>query len=166
VGQALSFPLDAGGAVRAVADACARDAAADAAAAGEPLIGLGPGLTPSGDDFVGGVLFARRALAPGDAAWSRAATSLVERARTRSHPVSAALVTDLARGEGHEPLHDLMDTLASDGARDRALGAVERSAGSVTARAGTCSTGVLVGPRGPAALDRLPWENGSGVTFP
>jgi hypothetical protein len=138
-----------------MADACARDAAADAAAAGEPLLGLGPGLTPSGDDFVGGVLFARRVLAPGDAAWSRAATSLVERTHTRTHPISAALLTDLAHGEGHEPLHDLVDALA-DGAPDRALAAVEQLGRLGHSSGWDMLTGVLVGLTGPAALDPGP----------
>ena len=137
-----------------MADACERDDAAAAATAGEPLLGLGPGLTPSGDDFVGGVLFARHVLAPGDTAWSAAAASLVERARTRTHPVSAALMTDLAHGEGHEPLHDLIDALADGDAPDRARRAVEQLGRLGHSSGWDMLTGVLVGLAGPAALDR------------
>ena len=139
-----------------MAEACERDDAPGTATAGEPLLGLGSGLTPSGDDFVGGVLFARHVLAPGDTAWSAAAASLVEGARTLTHPISAALMTDLAHGEGHEPLHDLIDALTVDRAPDRALRAVERLGRLGHSSGWDMLTGVLVGLAGPAALGFLP----------
>lgn len=45
---------------------CARDTAGEAEAA-RHLIGLGPGLTPAGDDFLGGYLAGRFAQSPGEA---------------------------------------------------------------------------------------------------
>src|SRR6266513_1697561 len=54
------FPLEAAAArARALASACAADRPAEAAQAAWALLGLGAGLTPSGDDYVGGAFFAR-----------------------------------------------------------------------------------------------------------
>lgn len=115
------FPLD--GAVRhlaALAGTCETGRARLLAEAAEPLLGLGPGLTPSGDDLVGGVLFTRRVL--GGKAPPR---GLVARARARTHPVSAALLADLAAGHGHAPLHALAGALASGHAEAAAEAAHE-----------------------------------------
>lgn len=69
------------------------------------LIGLGPGLTPAGDDFVGGAMIALRtfgnaALADRIAAW---ALPLAEVGTSR---ISRAHLHCAAEGEGHEALHD------------------------------------------------------------
>jgi uncharacterized protein DUF2877 len=127
--RAPAFPLDGVvERVRALADACARDDVAAAEPAALALLGLGAGLTPSGDDFVGGALFARRLLAGAgvlDAgAWGRVADAVGAAARTRTHPISAALLGDLAGGRGHAPLHELAAALAAkDLARARAAAA-------------------------------------------
>jgi hypothetical protein len=82
---------------------------------GKELVGLGYGLTPSGDDFLGGLLFAARSLhqaCPGDFIWDDDAIfDLLGWARTRTHPISHAVFSDLALGHGPEPLHDLMSGL-------------------------------------------------------
>ena len=67
------------------------------------LIGLGPGLTPSGDDYLGGMLialraFERRPQAQGLWRW-------LEPRLKRTSAISAAHVTAAAAGEGHEALH-------------------------------------------------------------
>lgn len=97
--------------------ACRADRAVDAAEPAVALLGLGPGLTPAGDDFVGGLLFARRWLATAgvvDAGAWRHTGDLVRRAaRERTHPISAALLGDLAAGESHAALHDLVAQLAA-----------------------------------------------------
>jgi len=103
---------------------------------------------------VGGVLFARHILAPADRAWAGAAADLVERARTRTHPVSAALMADLARGEGHEPLHNLIEALSHGGLLDRAFYPVAQLARLGHSSGWDLLTGVLVGLAGAAALDR------------
>ncbi len=84
------------------------------AGAGKPdnsLIGLGPGLTPAGDDFVGGAMIALRvcgttagqaALADRVAAWA------LPLARERTNRISRAHLECAAQGEGHEALHDLL----------------------------------------------------------
>jgi len=59
VGRRPTFPLDhASDHARRFLEACARDDAPAAAAIGERLLGLGPGLTPAGDDLIGGAFFA------------------------------------------------------------------------------------------------------------
>jgi len=80
------------------------------AGTGEPddaLIGLGPGLTPAGDDFVGGAMIALRAfgstaLADRIAAWA------LPLAQERTNRISRAHLQCAATGEGHEALHDLL----------------------------------------------------------
>ena len=82
---------------------------------GKEMIGLGPGLTPSGDDFLGGLLFAARSLhqaQPEDFRWDEEAVlELLGWAKTRTHPISHAIFSDLALGHGPEPLHDLIERL-------------------------------------------------------
>jgi len=82
---------------------------------GKEMIGLGPGLTPSGDDFLGGLFFAARSLHqayPGDFFWDEDAVfDLLCWAKTRTHPISHAVFSDLALGHGPEPLHDLVGGL-------------------------------------------------------
>lgn len=82
---------------------------------GKEMIGLGPGLTPSGDDFLGGLFFAARSLHqayPEDFRLEEdAVLELLGWAKTRTHPISHAIFSDLAVGHGPEPLHDLIDGL-------------------------------------------------------
>lgn len=91
-----------------------RNMAALAAASCE-LIGLGPGLTPAGDDLVGGVLFAAhhlRVAHPLSFPWRQEPIDdLLRYARPRTNPISYALMSDHARGEGVEPLHNLVAAL-------------------------------------------------------
>jgi hypothetical protein len=102
---------------RSLALACAAGDVDAVVEAARPLLGLGEGLTPSGDDLVGGALFARALLGPADSAWAAAAARIVAEAATRTHPLSARLLADLAAGEGWAPLHELAAALA---ASDRA----------------------------------------------
>lgn len=70
----------------------------------EALIGLGPGLTPSGDDYLGGMLVALRACgraAQGAALWRW----LEPRLAARTSAISAAHLAAAAEGEAHEALH-------------------------------------------------------------
>lgn len=113
-----SFPPD--GAVkpaRELVEACAADDPDAAVSAAIPLLGLGPGLTPAGDDYVGGAFFARAVLntinANGGPDWQRAARAVLTAARERTHAISVALLSDLIAGEGYAALHDLAAALTA-----------------------------------------------------
>ncbi len=74
------------------------------------LLGLGPGLTPSGDDVIAGLLIAAHYLGKGRAAsalWRR----LESVAGVRTHQISLAHLSAAGQGMGAAPLHDLLDAL-------------------------------------------------------
>lgn len=127
VGGSPAFPLDrAAGDARSFLAACARDDARAATALAERLLGLGPGLTPAGDDLVGGAFFglitSGRGATP---SWRDAADAVRAHAPRRTHRISAALLGDLLDGEGYAPLHDVAGALARRDA-DAALEAATR----------------------------------------
>jgi hypothetical protein len=105
------------------------------------LIGLGEGLTPSGDDFVGGWLFAAhhlRAAYPDALRWDqREVDDLLEYARSRTNVISYALLCDHARGQSVEPLHDwLAALLCGASSREMAMRARRvRALGHTTGKA-------------------------------
>jgi hypothetical protein len=73
------------------------------------LGGLGPGLTPAGDDMLSGILFAFRALGG-----STAEPALVAVARSvRTSDLGAAVLEAAAGGFHIEPVHDLVMAAAS-----------------------------------------------------
>ena len=78
----------------------------------EQLIGLGPGLTPSGDDYLGGILIALRWVGRGaqaDSLWRW----LEPRLAGRTGELSAAHLAAAAAGEAHEALHGLLEDLSA-----------------------------------------------------
>ena len=85
---------------------------------GNTLVGLGEGLTPSGDDFLGGLLFCVNTiqrLYPGFIHLDSSEQALfVESARQRTHLISFTLLKDLANGQAVEPLHELLRFVVSD----------------------------------------------------
>lgn len=146
-GQSPPFPLSHRvDAVHALAQACAADDDAAFVHHAHGLLGVGGGLTPSGDDFVGGALFAMHWLhrrdtvrsevngAPDRAlpaagwrpqipqiprlpsrprlSWHAAAAQVVAHAASRTHVISAALLSDLARGQSYAALHDFAACIA------------------------------------------------------
>ena len=76
----------------------------------EALVGLGPGFTPSGDDFLGGMLVALRACARGAQAQSLWRW-LELRLAGRTSAISAAHLAAAAQGEAHEALHACLGLL-------------------------------------------------------
>ena len=76
------------------------------------LIGLGPGLTPSGDDLLGGVLIALHALGRPDATERLSAWAL-PLAATRTGLISRAHLAAAAAGEGAEPLHRVLAAICA-----------------------------------------------------
>jgi hypothetical protein len=76
------------------------------------LIGLGPGLTPSGDDALAGAMialhtFSQAALAARLAAWA------LPRAAAGTGKISCAHLAAAAEGEGAGALHDVLAALSS-----------------------------------------------------
>ena len=123
MGQSPPFPLSHRvDAVHALARASAANDAAAFVHHAQGLLGVGGGLTPAGDDFVGGALCALRwmgAKSPVSGAenqpcagawhaspWSQAASHLVTQAAARTHVISATLLADLACGRSYTALHD------------------------------------------------------------
>jgi hypothetical protein len=121
-GRRPAFPLNhRADAALAAAAACERDDAAAFANAAARLLGSGAGLTPSGDDFVGGALFARRLLGMNEG-WQCAASRIVSLAPARSHAISSILLGDMAAGSSYAVLHDLAAALAaSEGPEARSI---------------------------------------------
>lgn len=72
------------------------------------LIGLGPGLTPSGDDYLGGMLVALRLTGRGmqaEGLWRW----LQPRLKERTSAISAAHLAAASAGEAHEALHIVLN---------------------------------------------------------
>jgi len=82
------------------------------------LVGLGEGLTPSGDDFLGGLLFCVNTiqrLYPGFINLDSSEQALfIESAKQRTHLISFTLLKDLTNGQAVEPLHELLHFVLSD----------------------------------------------------
>ena len=157
MGEVPPFPLDrATDLVRAFARAIEADDMQAIRRAALPLLGLGPGLTPSGDDLVGAALFARRLLTRSSACApnSTLADELVAVARKTSHPIAAALFADLVTGDTFAPLHELAIACAE---RDDTR---VRSAIHALVRIGSSSgydmlAGFIIGIGGSAVLPRF-----------
>ncbi|MFP6871300.1 MAG: DUF2877 domain-containing protein [Nitrospinota bacterium] len=78
------------------------------------LIGLGPGLTPSGDDFIGGAMIALRMVGM-DRLANRLAGWALPLAETRTSRISRAHLACAAAGEGAGALHDTIRAMALPG---------------------------------------------------
>ncbi|MFD8530770.1 DUF2877 domain-containing protein [Streptosporangium canum] len=97
--------LEGNAAAELLAEGCAEASLLRGVTAAEQLVGLGPGLTPSGDDMLAGVLVALRHLGTaagvGRAVWLAdwLAAAVTFDARGRTTPISAALLHCAARGE-------------------------------------------------------------------
>jgi hypothetical protein len=101
--------------ILALATACFNLDMTEVTRGGRELVGLGPGLTPSGDDFLGGLLFAAHSLKttyPQDFNWEEEhIADLIDWACTQTHPISHTILRDHAFGHGSEPLHDVVASL-------------------------------------------------------
>jgi len=84
------------------------------------LLGLGPGLTPSGDDFLGGVMLALVAL--GYRSLARPIeVHVLASARDRTNAISAAHLRCAARGEGSAAIHGLLAALCGQSMRSMSI---------------------------------------------
>lgn len=84
-----------------------------------PLLGLGPGLTPSGDDYLGGVLIALHAVGR-DAEAERIWSVIQYVTPSATNDISAAHLVAAAQGFGSAPLHALLTAIIG-GERDQRL---------------------------------------------
>ena len=101
------------------------------------LLGLGPGLTPSGDDVVAGALVTVRALGVASAAADRAARTIAACAHQRTPLISAGLLRHAAQGRCVPPLATMITALGGTGPLDAPLAsllAVGHHSGSDLAR--------------------------------
>jgi len=112
-----------------------------AAAMAASLVGLGPGLTPSGDDVLVGIEAALHALAHPSAGFTTLAMGGVEE---RTTAVAATLLRHAAAGEFAERLHTLLAALL--GPDDATIPAAINRAVAWGATSGAdCLVGVLIG---------------------
>lgn len=88
------------------------------------LMGLGPGLTPSGDDILGGILIALHGLGRGDQAgvlWD-----VIDREAHRTNRISQAHLYAAAQGMGADVLHGWIQALQGEADRQTLYGLCER----------------------------------------
>ncbi|GAA3099625.1 DUF2877 domain-containing protein [Nonomuraea salmonea] len=152
--------------VELLADSCAKGWLLGAVTAAERLVGLGPGLTPSGDDVLAGLLVALRhlgrAAGAGRAVWLAdwLAATVTYDARTRTTPISATLLHCAARGEASPEVLGVLRGLAGRQALAPALRRLHRlghTSGSDLAQ------GVAIGARTVLSLGGRPDERAAGA---
>lgn len=107
-GTALGRVPGARSALDALGVAIAREDRPSAVEAARRLVGLGPGLTPSGDDALAGVEAALHVAGHPLAGFLHATLADIDR---RTTMVSAAMLRHAARGDAPERLHRLMATV-------------------------------------------------------
>lgn len=123
------------------------DAEAAPPAEVEKLIGLGPGLTPSGDDYLAGVLMVLHGFGRLERA-RRLSEWLLPLAKSATGRVSYAHLCCAAEGEGAEVVRHALQALAGDERRDLrvALHALDKhgSTSGWDALAGALGAGIVV----------------------
>lgn len=84
----------------------------------EDLIGLGEGLTPSGDDFIGGLLFSSFTLQEIYTQYQGFSLSdvdlFLDNSRNRTNLISYTMLKDLAAGHASDPLHRFINAIVTD----------------------------------------------------
>ncbi|HEY7067798.1 MAG TPA: DUF2877 domain-containing protein [Chloroflexota bacterium] len=119
-------------------------------AAARPLVGLGPGLTPSADDVLGGMLAAGRFLGRDLEAerrrWRAAGLCIRRAARGQTTPVSEALLACAATGAVGESAGTLLRALVAPDA-SRLAGALARTLALGHTSGADVALGILLGAR-------------------
>lgn len=108
----------------------------------ERLVGLGPGLTPAGDDLLAGALATLRLLGAGGQADALAAEVAARASRTTA--LSAALLACAAQGQVAQPAADVLRALAGGRTLEPAVAALLR-VGHTSGR--DLAAGILLGAR-------------------
>jgi hypothetical protein len=85
----------------------------EVASAGAALAGTGIGLTPSGDDFLIGVIFGIQSALP-DAKAKGLSRRIYRASMGRMNRISEAWLAAAAEGQASQPWHDLVDSVLSD----------------------------------------------------
>jgi hypothetical protein len=116
----LPFPLN--NAVQrfdAVRDALQAKQSKAFEAAALRVLGLGNGLTPSGDDFLGGILFAlvHKPYSKWLASMPTLEANIDKACGASTNPISAALLANHISGKSFGELHDMLDALESNDSR-------------------------------------------------
>ena len=141
--EPLPFPMDRAAArFDAIRSALERNHLRDLETAALRVLGLGEGLTPSGDDFLGGICFALkhaprrtwRAEFPSVLAAIRAA------ATTSTNVISAALLSDLIEGSSYRAAHELVAALQAGAPHE-----IERAARSLLGVGASSGADILAG---------------------
>ena len=85
------------------------------------VIGLGQGLTPSGDDFLGGIFFVYAHSCKPYPDWIASMGALqaniCNACKASTNPISAALLASNMEGNSYGELHDMLDALESNDSR-------------------------------------------------
>jgi hypothetical protein len=114
--------------VEQLVESLARRSPAGVLAAAEPLLGLGPGLTPSGDDFLAGFLGMALLSAPSAAPLLQGVgPCILDLAETRTTLLSRAFLAHALRGALAPPLDGLAAAML-DGADRSAVARAARAA--------------------------------------
>ncbi len=104
--------------IRELVTACRRRDMGHIVRVGLNLVGLGPGLTPSGDDYLGGLFFSAyhlKAVYP--LAFEKESDLLqnfLHEARLLTNRISHTILSDLVNGHGPAPLHDLISLVLQE----------------------------------------------------
>jgi len=150
-GAVPPFPLDACVPhIERLAAALRANDAETAYVAAYPLLGLGTGLTPSGDDLVGAMLFAKLLAARVEGnleVWDTVARRLATDVVDRSNEISAALFADLVEGESFASLAALARALCV-GDHDAAVAAARMLAPIGHSSGWDMLTGLVLGLTG------------------
>lgn len=137
----------------------ARGARGPAPPAAAQLIGRGPGLTPAGDDLIGGALVALR-VARRHARASRLGAWALRQARRGTSRISREHLACAAQGHGGAALHGLIDALLAGrrglAAAFVAIDAVGHTSGWDAAAGALLALEALTPSRTPRARSRAP----------
>jgi len=118
------------------------------------LIGLGPGLTPSGDDTLCGFMLGRAVAGSSDGATDDAVRSAIREADGRTTDFSAVQLALAAHGRFGEALLDVAEALATGGRR-RVRAAVARCLGQGATSGADALLGFVAGVRSVAITRRI-----------
>ncbi len=115
----------------------------------DSLLGLGTGLTPSGDDFIGGLFFALHFLGNAFPEQFNFHESHIEgflrRNKKKTNLISFTLMQDMSTGHGLAPLHEFVNSMLTNQPNDRIVTSALELAKVGNSTGWDILTGVLAG---------------------